>query len=378
MMWQAVQACIEARGGQVILNAEVVRICRSGSRITGVVIRRADGCEELIAGTHCVSSMAVKEFIQRVDAPPPAVLEAVEALRYRDFLTVCLIVDQPDLFPDNWIYIHDPEVKVGRIQNFKNWSPEMVPDPNKTSLGLEYFCNEGDEVWNAPDAELIELGKRELEIMGLARAADVVDGCVFRVEKSYPVYDGAYREHLNLARGFIESLDNFATIGRNGLHRYNNQDHAMLTGMYAVRNLFCGEQNDLWRVNADGEYHEEIKDTQTRTIVREALAWGLPKLDPVAYGTACGLVGSILLFLAAFLVFLRGQPVTGPSVALLSQFFPYYDITLAGSLLGLAYGFLVGFVFGWLYASVRNVSVLFSIAAIERSAKMRLFWKVLY
>jgi protoporphyrinogen oxidase len=379
MMWKAVQACIEARGGQVILNAEVVRVCRDGNRITGVVIRRADGCEELIEGTHLISSMALREFIQRIDSPPPAVLEAVEALHYREFLTVCLIVDQPDLFPDNWIYIHDPEVKVGRIQNFKNWSPEMVPDPSKTSLGLEYFCNEGDEFWTMPDAELVEQGKRELETMGLARAADVVDGCVFRVEKAYPVYDGSYREYLNLGRGFVESLENFATIGRNGLHRYNNQDHAMLTGMYAVRNLFFGEQNDLWRVNAEEEYQEEIKERQAEEIVARTLKGGLPKLDPVAYGVGCGLAGSLLLFLAAFLTFAQGG-LSGaePGVALLGQFLPYYDLTLGGSLLGLVYGFLLGFGFGWLFALVRNVSVLFSIAAIERTTKMRLFWKVLY
>src|SRR5262249_9118011 len=149
----------------------------------------------------------------------------------------CLIVNRAELFPDNWIYIHDPAVKVGRIQNFKNWSPEMVADQSKTSLGLEYFCTEGDALWGSTDAELGELARRELDRIGLAKYADIEDGCVFRVPKSYPMYDGEYATHLKVVRDFIEGLQNCHTIGRNGLHRYNNQDHSMLTGFYAARNL---------------------------------------------------------------------------------------------------------------------------------------------
>jgi protoporphyrinogen oxidase len=261
MMWNAVKDRVEKQGGVVWMNTDVVGIHRRGNRIHSVVVS-CEGHQELIQGTDFISSMAVTEFIQRLDPPPPpAVLKAAAALKYRDFLTICLIVDQPDLFPDNWIYIHAPEVKVGRIQNFKNWSPDMVPDPTKTSLGLEYFCNEGDALWNMPDAELIESGKREVERLGLARYADVEDGCVFRAPKSYPVYDSEYRGYLAIVREFVDSLENFQTIGRNGLHRYNNQDHAMLTGMLAVRNLILGEKSDLWSVNADREYHEEIRGT---------------------------------------------------------------------------------------------------------------------
>jgi protoporphyrinogen oxidase len=193
-------------------------------------------------------------------------LDAAHKLKYRDFLTVCLVIKKADLFPDNWIYIHDPGVRVGRIQNFKNWSPDMVPDLTRSSLGLEYFCNEGDEVWTMPDAELVELGKRELEKTGLAQAADVEDGCVFRMAKSYPVYDADYASYLGLLRDFVDSLENFQTVGRNGLHRYNNQDHAMLTGMLAVRNLVLGEQNDLWSVNTDQEYHEEVRSEEAAAV----------------------------------------------------------------------------------------------------------------
>jgi protoporphyrinogen oxidase len=369
MMWETVRAEIERRGGQVLLNANVAKICRSCSRITGVVVNR-DGQEELIEGTDFVSSMAIKELVERVDAPPPAVLEAAQELHYRDFLTVCLIVDKPDLFPDNWIYIHEPDVQVGRIQNFKNWSPEMVPDSSKSSLGLEYFCNEGDKLWNTPDAELIELGKRELASMGLAQFEDIIDGCVFRVEKAYPVYDNNYREHLSHVRGFVESLDNFVTIGRNGLHRYSNQDHVMLTGMLAVRNLVCSESHDLWRVNTEDEYQEEIRETQTREIVRSALDRVFPKLDPLALGVAVGLAGALVLFLATLIQLLKVFPPGELGLWLLGQFFPLYTVSL--------YGFALGFVVGWGYASIRNLGVLLTMAAIDRDAVMRVIWRAFY
>jgi len=259
MMWNAVKSRIEERGGSVRLNRGVVQIRRTGSRIDCVVVA-CDGREEVYEGTDFLSSMAIKDFVLSLDPPPPRrVLDAAKMLNYRDFLTVCLIVSQPELFKDNWIYIHDPGVKVGRIQNYKNWSPQMVPDPGKTSLGLEYFCTVGDALWCLPDSDLIELGKREVDRIGLARAADIEDGCVFRVPKSYPIYDSDYRGHLAVVREFVDGLENFATIGRNGLHRYNNQDHAMLTGILAVRNLVLGEKNDLWSVNAEQEYHEEVR-----------------------------------------------------------------------------------------------------------------------
>jgi protoporphyrinogen oxidase len=259
MMWRAVGDRIHEGQGEVRMNTDVIMIRRTDRRIDDLLVLR-DGQEEIVKGTHFISSMPITEFIKKLDPPPPAeVLEAAHKLKYRDFLTVCLVVKKADLFPDNWIYIHDPGVKVGRIQNFKNWSPDMVPDHSRSSLGLEYFCNEGDETWTMADADLVELGKQELEKTGLANASDVEDGCVFRMAKSYPVYDADYAGYLRLIREFVDGLENFQTVGRNGLHRYNNQDHAMLTGMLAVRNLVHGEKNDLWAVNADQEYHEEIR-----------------------------------------------------------------------------------------------------------------------
>jgi hypothetical protein len=317
--------------------------------------------------------MPISEFIQKLSPPPPPeVVEAAKKLAYRDFLTVCLIVNKPDLFPDNWIYVHDPEVRVGRIQNFKNWSPDMVPDPAKTSLGLEYFCTEGDKVWNMPDADLVELGKREVDRIGLARYADIEDGCVFRVQKAYPVYDSCYRDYLAVIRKLVDNLENFQTIGRNGLHRYNNQDHAMLTGMLAVRNLGLGEQQDLWSVNTDQEYHEEgaIEAPDVAGVVQETLTHVFRKLDRVASGLAVGMAAGLSLLLATLWLVLTGSQVTSITLGLLGQYFPGYRVTLWGSVLGFAYGFLAGFISGWGFAFIRNAAVFLYLAIIHRRAEV--------
>ncbi len=184
-------------------------------------------------------------------------MRAAESLKYRDFLTVVLIVDRPETFPDTWIYIHEPEVKVGRIQNFKNWSPELVPDPSRSSLGLEYFCFEGDDLWNRSDAELLEFGRREIDTIGLVGASDVVDGCVVRMPKAYPVYDDEYQGHLAVIRDWLAKLPNLELAGRNGMHKYNNQDHSMMTALLAARNILGQGRYDTWKVNTDAEYHEE-------------------------------------------------------------------------------------------------------------------------
>lgn len=258
MLWTRVKEQVEAGGGRVQLENEVVRIHRVGNQITSLDVCR-NGVLETIQGTDFISSMPITVFLRALNPQPPReVLQAAADLKYRDFMTVCLIVDQEKMFPDNWIYIHDPRVKVGRIQNYKNWSPDMVPDSSKSSLGLEYFCNKGDELWIMSDEALIELAKQEAAVIGLVSPDAVRDGIVYRLEKTYPVYDSDYADNLNLIRDYLEEFDNFQTVGRNGLHRYNNQDHAMLTGMLAVRNLVHGETNNLWVVNAEEDYHEEI------------------------------------------------------------------------------------------------------------------------
>jgi protoporphyrinogen oxidase len=375
MMWNEVKHRVEDCGGSICLNHEVVRILRDGNRIEKVVIDD-QGEESEGAGSDFISSLAITELIFRMDPPPPdIVVSAAKQLRHRDFLTVCLIVNRKDLFDDNWIYVHDPEVEVGRIQNYKNWSPFMVPEENKSSLGLEYFCNEGDELWSMSDEKLVELGKAEIEKVGLAKSSEVIGGSVFRVEKSYPVYDSNYSEHLSVIRAFVDDLENFQTIGRNGLHRYNNQDHAMLTGMLAVRNLLDGENHDLWQVNAEQEYHEEVKpeeESLAEVVVDEAFARAFMRIDPVATGLSLGLVLGGVLFLLSLVVSINQVESLVYYFYLLGQFFPGYDVTTTGSLLLFLYGFAAGFVLGWSLISIRNTIIRLYISIIRRRAEIRL------
>jgi protoporphyrinogen oxidase len=216
--------------------------------------------------------------VHRLDPlPPEEVLVAARGLKYRDFLIVALIVNRDRLFPDNWLYIHSPSFRVGRIQNFKNWSLAMVPDPDKTCLGMEYFCSEGDDLWEMPEEQLIDLATEEIIDLNLGvKPGDVEDGCVIRQRKAYPVYDGEYRQHLQVLQDYITTFENLQTVGRNGMHRYNNQDHSMLTAMLAVKNIL-GEDHDLWNVNVERSYQENFTDEewnqrqQPHTSVRRSL-----------------------------------------------------------------------------------------------------------
>jgi hypothetical protein len=254
----------------------------------------------------------------------------------------------------------------------------MVPDPTKTSLGLEYFCTEGDELWSMSDADLIELAKREVNSLDLAKYTDIDDGCVVRVPKSYPVYDSDYCEALATIRAFVDGLENVQTIGRNGLHRYNNQDHAMLTGMLAVHNLVLGEQHDLWSVNTEQTYHEEVRGAaeiegdDVAAVLQDALAWAFPKLDRMALGLSLGMAASSLMLLATIILVLKGGDVVGPNLQLLSQYFPGYSITASGSVLGLAYGFTFAFISGWMFAFLRNAAVFLYMGIAHRRAEREL------
>ena len=252
MMWEECARRIVNLGGTLHYNSPVVQVEWEPERVVAIVTAAGARYE----GSHFISTMAIQQFLQAFDpSPPEEVLRAGGRLRYRDFLTVALILRRANIFPDNWIYIHDPGVKVGRIQNFKNWSPEMVPSKETTCLGLEYFCSQGDELWNLDDAELVRLASRELAQLGIAGDTEVVDGTVVRARQAYPVYDSDYQSCLATIRGFLSTLGNLQLVGRNGMHHYNNQDHSMLTGLLAARNVL-GETHDVWAVNSDFEYHE--------------------------------------------------------------------------------------------------------------------------
>jgi len=260
MMWERCTERVRDMGGTVRLGRKVVGLHHDEELNRWTVTHQgADGQREAVEADHVISSAPMRLLAKGITPHlSGTALAASEALRYRDFLTVALILKDRDVFSDNWIYIHDPSVKVGRIQNYKSWSPEMVPDPSFNCYGLEYFCFEGDGLWSASDADLIELAKKELQQIGLARAEDVVDGCVVRQQKAYPVYDDDYAINVQAVREELETrFPTLHLVGRNGMHKYNNQDHAMMTAMLCTENILAGRRvYDLWHVNQDAEYHE--------------------------------------------------------------------------------------------------------------------------
>ncbi|MFO0852102.1 MAG: NAD(P)/FAD-dependent oxidoreductase [Gemmataceae bacterium] len=261
MLWEACAKKTVAQGGDIRMGRKVVGLHYDAATRTWTVNHTApDGSDfQQLTSEHVISSAPMRQLVHGLSpAPNAAALESASKLKYRDFLTVALVLKDKDQFTDNWIYIHDPGVKVGRVQNFKSWSPELVPDPSLNCYGLEYFCFEGDGVWAAPDADLIALAKKELAQIGLAKEEDVIDGCVVRQPKAYPVYDDEYSQHVTIIRAELaDRFPNLHLVGRNGMHKYNNQDHAMMTAMLCAQNIIAGRQvYDLWEVNGDAEYHE--------------------------------------------------------------------------------------------------------------------------
>src|SRR3712207_6042243 len=260
-MWEKVTARIEEMGGEVRMQTPVekIELDERGERVVAI---EAGG--ERIEPRGVISSLPLRDTVKMADPKAPAsVVKAGAGLRYRDFLTVALILDGEDLFPDNWIYIHEPGVKVGRIQNYRSWSPWMVPDPDKACVGLEYFAFKGDELWTMDDDKLIELATQELAQLGLARPEQVRRGYVVRVPLAYPMYDEDYAEKVATIRSWLDPIKGLVQVGRNGLHRYNNSDHSMLSAMRAVDNMILGAEHDIWAVNVESAYHEEETDADS-------------------------------------------------------------------------------------------------------------------
>lgn len=260
MMWERCATRIREMGGEVLLGRKVTG-CRFDERNQRWIVTATNSTGEVeqYICEHVISSMPIRELVAQLEPQLPAkAVAAARGLRYRDFLTVGLILRDTDRFSDNWIYIHDSSVQVGRVQNYKSWSPEMVPDPQFCCYGLEYFCFDGDELWNSPDADLIAMAKREVQQIRLGAAEDVVDGCVIRQRKAYPVYDDNYQTCVAAVRAALdEHCPNLHLVGRNGMHKYNNQDHAMMTALLTARNILAGQSEyDVWAVNQDAEYHE--------------------------------------------------------------------------------------------------------------------------
>ena len=365
MMWEKCEDLLNRAGSRTQRGIRVDCLHHRNGHVDAATGRTSQGEQVEFDADQFISTMPLRHLIHNLDPlPPDEVVRAADALRYRDFLTVVLIVKRPQVFPDNWIYIHSSDVRMGRIQNYKNWSPEMVPDDNRTSLGLEYFLWDSDAMWSWPDERLIQTGIDECAKIGLIERDEVEDGTVVRMKKAYPVYDQEYPHHLATIRRYLARYDNLQTIGRNGQHRYNNQDHSMLTGVYAARNI-TGERLDIWAVNVDKEYHEESTDTQRLTPKRvesdaavpaitldEMIAVAFSRLDPIAMGVALGAVCGCTLFLASMILVLRGGFVVGPTLSILNNYLLGFNVTWVGSLIGMmeaaAAGFAIGFGGAWL------------------------------
>jgi len=365
MLWESCAAQLKARGTPTRLGEELVAVEHRGGRVVAITLAHDDGSRERRDVDQLIASLPIGALIGMLDPPPPAeVLAAARGLKHRDFLTVVLIVDVAELFPDNWIYIHSPEVRVGRIQNFKNWSPEMVPDPSRTALGLEYFANRGEPLWRTPDAELVALATGELERLGFATSAQVVDGTVVRVPNAYPVYDDGYRERLATLRDYLAGLTNLQMVGRNGQHRYNNQDHSMLTGIFAARNVVA-PQHDVWDVNVEGEYHEESASAGGRAAPQPVVeptfanlvARAFARYDAVALGLAAGATSAASLGLATAVSLLRQGEARGPTLSLLGVYLFGYDVTWPGVLVGLFEAGILGFAVGAMIGGAMNLVI---------------------
>ena len=382
MMWERCCELAAAAGVDTHLRSKVVRIHHEGGRVQSIEVEGPDGEIRTEECGWLISSMPIGSLVQAMEPAAPAdVVRAAGGLRYRDFLIVALIVGRDQLFPDNWIYIHSPEVRVGRVQNFKNWSPEMVSGPGLSFIGLEYFVNRDEDLWSLPDDKLIEFAATEASTIGMFEPEEVRSGIVVRQAKAYPVYDGKYEDHLEVLRRWLGGFENLYTVGRNGQHRYNNQDHSMMAGLFAARNI-AGAELDLWSINEEQSFHEEVREDEARDVgVRDRLtpspaAGGIEDLlqsafaryDEIAAGGAMALTAILCLTVATGILPLVSDPSIVPMLSLLGQYLFGYEVSWPGLVVGVVEVGLLGFGLGWVTAKLINTLV----RGFERSLERRL------
>lgn len=370
MMWQRFMDHIIAEGGKVMLNCEVSSISHDNHRITA--IEYSSGAEiQCISAENYISSMPIPQLVKCLDPKPPQkVLTSAEQLAYRAFFIVVLIIDSPDLFPDQWLYIHSPRVRVGRIQNFKNWSRFMVPDQSRTSIGMEYFCNVDDLIWKKSDNDLVDMAVEEMAEMGFGSASQVIDSYVVRQPHAYPVYDADYKNHLVNIKNHLKNFNNLQTVGRSGMHRYNNMDHSMQTGILAARNC-CGDLHDLWSVNEEKSYLEEHRRApEVQPVPEKVLIKAFARMDKFAFAVALGTICGLLVFSATLWIISRGGEVQQSHLRLLAQYFIGYTVTVKGAFIAFGYSFFWGFLFGWLFAYLRNLFLAIYIYRIKRRVEL--------
>jgi protoporphyrinogen oxidase len=381
MMWERCRDLAGSYGIATHLMSRVVGIRHDGERVTSVEVEELDGRQRHEACSALISSMPIGTLVGAMDPPAPAeVQEAARSLRFRDFLIVGLIVEREHLFPDNWIYIHSPEVRVGRVQNFKNWSPEMVSDPDLSFIGLEYFVNRDEPLWDMDDSDLLEMGASEAEAIGLFEPDEVRAGTVIRMPRAYPVYDGGYEHHLGVLRDWLDGFENLQTVGRNGQHRYNNQDHSMLAGLFAARNL-AGANLDLWSINEDQVFHEEVDGEDKAPAVQDRLSpsraeesleavlhEAFARYDEIALGGAIGITASLGLAVATATLLMVSDESFVPMLSLLGNYLFGYEVSWPGLVVGMLEAGLLGFVLGWSAGKLINLLV----TGFERHLERRL------
>jgi protoporphyrinogen oxidase len=383
MMWERCRDLAASHGIETHTGSRVVRIHHDGLRVSAVDVEQTRGGTRRETCGALISSMPVGSLVEAMEpAAPREVRDAARSLRHRDFLIVGLIVERSELFPDNWIYVHSPEVRVGRVQNFKNWSPDMVSDPDLSFIGLEYFANRGDDLWTMTDEELIELGAAEAETIGLFDAREVQAGTVVRMPLAYPVYDGEYETHLGVLRDWLDGFENLFTVGRNGQHRYNNQDHSMLAGLFAARSVAGAAELDLWSINEEPSFHEEIggEEKEARGVrdrltpvradgsLEGLLKTAFEQYDEIAFGGATGITLGLILAVATAVLLLGADEAIVPMLSLLGHYLFGYEVSWPGLAIGMVEAGLVGFGLGWCAARLSNLLI----AALERDLERQL------
>lgn len=370
MMWDRFRTAVIHAGGDIQMGSAVTGLRHMDGRITALRVR-CDKESTEVPVNAVISSMPITRLIGVLEPVPPEHVQAAAAgLSYRALVMAGLILNRDNLFPEQWIYIHDPDVGVGRIQNFKNWSPAMAPEKGRTNIGMEYFCNEGDDTWNMSDNAMVTLASRELEKLGLARRGNVADALVIRQANAYPVYDDGYRRNLDILRGYLDGFENLQTIGRSGTHRYNNMDHSMQSGILAAKNIL-GEQHDLWAVDDEPVYLETPSvGPAAGTAPGAVVAQVFTRMDKGAFGMAVGTVAGLAICLATLWLVVKGGAVVGPKMGLLAQYFWGYTVTLKGAAVGFLYGFIAGFCTGWLFAFLRNILLVFYLFKTRKTAEL--------
>jgi protoporphyrinogen oxidase len=372
MVWHRFQEEIEKGGGTVALHSRAKRLKHDHTRITHIHFDR-QGQDEQRPVRQLISSIPLPRLMSMLDpAPPEQVLRAADRLRFRAFVLVILMVKKSESPPDQWIYVHDRNVRVGRIQYVHNWSAAMVAESGNDLIGMEYFCNQGDRFWETEDARRVATAADELAELGLVNRNDVHDGTVVRQPYAYPIYDQGYAERVTTIRKYLEGFANLQTIGRNGLHRYNNMDHSMLTGVLAARNVL-GAGYDVWTVNEAREYMEEESGAKDRQPYADKhMPAAFSRIDGKALGSALAAVFGILFFLITAWPALTRNAVLRPYLALLSQYYFGYTVSIQGAFIASGYSLLWGFFFGWIFARLRNFIVARYIQKVRRKAERAL------